>query len=112
MVKKILAVYLALWVGAPAVVMAEEAETFPDYVVLPVEAGIAVPALRHCSAPTPGPDAGVDAGVDGGTGPDPDAAVGQDAAVDDGAGDSGGCSTAATGSCPFILRISSCRRSM
>ncbi len=43
MVKKILAVYLALWVGAPAVVMAEEAETFPDYVVLPVEAGDTVP---------------------------------------------------------------------
>jgi len=43
MVKKILAVYLALWVGAPAVVMAEEIETFPDYVVLPVEAGDTVP---------------------------------------------------------------------
>ena len=43
MVKKILAVYLALWVGAPAVVVAEETETFPDYVVLPVEAGDTVP---------------------------------------------------------------------
>ena len=43
MVKKILAVYLALWVAAPAVVMAEEIETFPDYVVLPVEAGDTVP---------------------------------------------------------------------
>ncbi len=43
MVKKLLAVYLALWVGAPAVVVAEETETFPDYVVLPVEAGDTVP---------------------------------------------------------------------
>jgi hypothetical protein len=43
MVKKLLAVYLALWVGAPAVVIAEETETFPDYVVLPVEAGDTVP---------------------------------------------------------------------
>jgi hypothetical protein len=43
MVKKLLAVYLALWVAAPAVVAAEETETFPDYVVLPVEAGDTVP---------------------------------------------------------------------
>jgi len=43
MVKKLLAVYLALWVAAPAVAMAEEVETFPDYVVLPVEAGDTVP---------------------------------------------------------------------
>jgi hypothetical protein len=43
MVKKLLAVYLALWVAAPVAVVAEEIETFPDYVVLPVEAGDTVP---------------------------------------------------------------------
>lgn len=43
MVKKLLAVYLALWIAAPAVVVAEEVESFPDYVVLPVEAGDTVP---------------------------------------------------------------------
>jgi len=43
MVKKLIALYLALWLAAPAVVMAEEVETFPDYVVLPVEAGDTVP---------------------------------------------------------------------
>lgn len=43
MVKKLIAFYLALWLAAPAVVMAEEVETFPDYVVLPVEAGDTVP---------------------------------------------------------------------
>jgi hypothetical protein len=43
MVKKLLAIYLALWVAAPVAVVAEEIETFPDYVVLPVEAGDTVP---------------------------------------------------------------------
>ena len=43
MVKKLLAVYLALWIATPTLVMAEEVETFPDYVVLPVEAGDIVP---------------------------------------------------------------------
>ncbi len=43
MVKKLLAIYLALWVVAPAAAMAEDIETFPDYVVLPVEAGDTVP---------------------------------------------------------------------
>jgi hypothetical protein len=43
MVKKLIAVYLALWLAAPAMAMAEEIETFPDYVVLPIEAGDTVP---------------------------------------------------------------------
>ena len=43
MVKKLLAIYLALWIATPTLVMAEEVETFPDYVVLPVEAGDIVP---------------------------------------------------------------------
>ena len=43
MFKKVLSVYLAIFMMAPAVVLAEEAETFPDYVVLPIEAGDIVP---------------------------------------------------------------------
>jgi len=67
-----------------------------------LDAYLAAPPPCYDTGEPPGPDAGVDAGVDGGTGPDPDAAVGQDAAVDDGAGDSGGCSTAATGGLPPV----------
>jgi hypothetical protein len=43
MFKKILSLYLAIFMMAPAVVLAEEVETFPDYVVLPIEAGDIVP---------------------------------------------------------------------
>jgi len=45
MVKKILAIYLVVFlVGAPTTVAAEEPETeFPDYVVLPIEAGTVAP---------------------------------------------------------------------
>jgi hypothetical protein len=43
MFKKILSLYLAIFMLAPAIVLAEEVETFPDYVVLPIEAGDIVP---------------------------------------------------------------------
>jgi hypothetical protein len=45
MVRKILATYLALFLlAAPAIAAEEEAEVeFPDYVVLPIEAGTIVP---------------------------------------------------------------------
>ena len=43
MFKKILSLYLAIFMMAPAIVLAEEVETFPDYVVLPIEAGDIVP---------------------------------------------------------------------
>ena len=43
MFKKVLSLYLAIFMMAPAVVLAEETETFPDYVVLPIEAGDIVP---------------------------------------------------------------------
>ena len=43
MIKKLIAVYLVLWLATPAVVIAEEVETFPDYTILPVEAGDTVP---------------------------------------------------------------------
>jgi hypothetical protein len=38
-----LSLYLAIFMMAPAIVLAEEIETFPDYVVLPIEAGDIVP---------------------------------------------------------------------
>ena len=38
-----LSLYLAIFMMAPAIVLAEETETFPDYVVLPIEAGDIVP---------------------------------------------------------------------
>ena len=43
MFKKILSLYLAIFMMSPALVLAEEAESFPDYVVLPIEAGDVVP---------------------------------------------------------------------
>ncbi len=43
MFKKVLSLYLAIFMMAPAIAVAEEAETFPDYVVLPIEAGDIVP---------------------------------------------------------------------
>jgi len=43
MFKKILSLYLAIFMMAPVIVLAEEVETFPDYVVLPIEAGDIVP---------------------------------------------------------------------
>jgi len=43
MFRKILSLYLAIFMMAPAIVLAEETETFPDYVVLPIEAGDIVP---------------------------------------------------------------------
>ena len=43
MVRKILATYLAVLLMYPAVVVASDVETSPDYVILPVEAGDIVP---------------------------------------------------------------------
>lgn len=43
MFRKILSLYLAIFMMAPAIALAEETETFPDYVVLPIEAGDIVP---------------------------------------------------------------------
>ena len=43
MFRKVLSLYLAIFMMAPAIVLAEEIETFPDYVVLPIEAGDIVP---------------------------------------------------------------------
>jgi hypothetical protein len=43
MFRKMLSLYLAIFMMAPAIVLAEEIETFPDYVVLPIEAGDIVP---------------------------------------------------------------------
>jgi hypothetical protein len=43
MLRKILSLCVSAVLLCPAVVVAEEAETFPDYVVLPVEAGDIVP---------------------------------------------------------------------
>jgi len=43
MVKKLLSIYLAAFLGAPVIAHAEEIETFPDYTVLPIEAGDTVP---------------------------------------------------------------------
>jgi hypothetical protein len=43
MFRKVLALYLAIFMMVPAVALAEETETFPDYVVLPIEAGATVP---------------------------------------------------------------------
>ena len=43
MFKKMLSLYLAIFMMAPAIALAEEIETFPDYVVLPIEAGDIVP---------------------------------------------------------------------
>ena len=43
MVRKILSLYLAIFMMAPVIALAEEIETFPDYVVLPIEAGDIVP---------------------------------------------------------------------
>jgi hypothetical protein len=43
MFRKVLSLYLAIFMMAPAMALAEEIETFPDYVVLPIEAGDIVP---------------------------------------------------------------------
>tara|TARA_R110002074_G_scaffold160706_3_gene318213 strand:- start:166 stop:636 length:471 start_codon:yes stop_codon:yes gene_type:complete len=44
MLKRILSFYLAMFLALPAAALAEESEgTFPDYTVLPVEAGDIVP---------------------------------------------------------------------
>tara|TARA_R110000824_G_scaffold149002_1_gene319025 strand:- start:12 stop:476 length:465 start_codon:yes stop_codon:yes gene_type:complete len=43
MLRKILSLYLTMFMMSPALVLAEEVETFPDYVVLPIEAGDTVP---------------------------------------------------------------------
>ena len=43
MLKKILSLYLAIFMVSPAMAFAEDIETSPDYVVLPVEAGDIVP---------------------------------------------------------------------
>ena len=43
MFRKMLSLSVAIFMMAPAIVLAEETETFPDYVVLPIEAGDIVP---------------------------------------------------------------------
>jgi hypothetical protein len=43
MLRKILSLYLVMCMMSPVIVMAEDIETFPDYVVLPIEAGDIVP---------------------------------------------------------------------
>ncbi len=43
MFKKVLSLYLATFMMSPAIVLAGEVESFPDYVVLPIEAGDIVP---------------------------------------------------------------------
>tara|TARA_R110002020_G_scaffold107012_1_gene248807 strand:+ start:1082 stop:1552 length:471 start_codon:yes stop_codon:yes gene_type:complete len=43
MVKKLLSLYLVAFLSFPAIATAEEIETFPDYVILPIEAGDIVP---------------------------------------------------------------------
>tara|TARA_R110002110_G_scaffold92916_2_gene242277 strand:- start:1969 stop:2433 length:465 start_codon:yes stop_codon:yes gene_type:complete len=43
MLRKILSLYLVIFMMSPAIALAEDIETFPDYVVLPIEAGDIVP---------------------------------------------------------------------
>ena len=43
MLRKILSLYLVTFMISPAIALAEDIETFPDYVVLPIEAGDIVP---------------------------------------------------------------------
>jgi hypothetical protein len=43
MLRKILSLYLVMFMISPAIALAEEIESFPDYVVLPIEAGDIVP---------------------------------------------------------------------
>jgi len=43
MVRKILSIYLAVFLSTPVIALAEETATLPDYTVLPVEAGDVVP---------------------------------------------------------------------
>jgi len=43
MLRKILSLYLVMFMISPTIALAEEIETFPDYVVLPIEAGDIVP---------------------------------------------------------------------
>ena len=43
MLRKILSLYLVMLIMSPAITMAADIETFPDYVILPIEAGDVVP---------------------------------------------------------------------
>ena len=43
MLRKILSLYLVMCLVSPVIAMAEDIETFPDYVILPIEAGDIVP---------------------------------------------------------------------
>jgi len=43
MLRKILSLYLMIFMMSPVIVLAEDIQTFPDYVVLPIEAGDIVP---------------------------------------------------------------------
>ena len=43
MAKKLISLYLAIFLACPGIAFAEDTETDPDYVVLPVEAGDIVP---------------------------------------------------------------------
>ena len=43
MIKKLLSICLAAFLSTPAIAYSEEVETFPDYTILPVEAGDTVP---------------------------------------------------------------------
>jgi|TARA_R110000823_G_scaffold299275_1_gene419987 hypothetical protein len=43
MLRRILSLYLVMFMISPALVSAEDIETFPDYTVLPIEAGAIVP---------------------------------------------------------------------
>jgi len=43
MLRKILSLYLVMFMMSPTIALAEDIETFPDYVVLPIEAGDIVP---------------------------------------------------------------------
>jgi hypothetical protein len=43
MLRKILSLYLVMFMISPALALGEDIETFPDYVILPIEAGDIVP---------------------------------------------------------------------
>ena len=43
MLRKILSLYLVMFMISPTIALAADTETFPDYVVLPIEAGDIVP---------------------------------------------------------------------
>ena len=49
MIRKILSLYVAAFMMLPGLALSEETEeTFPDYTVLPVEAGDIVPVVARC----------------------------------------------------------------